>query len=59
MRESVWYWVRPLNSDPDYWIIAFWFKEGWARLGFENLCQDKDFEEIDERQIKRDESKNA
>lgn len=56
MRESGYYWVRPLNSDPDYWIIAFWFKDGWARLGFENkLCQDSVFEEIDERQIKRDE----
>jgi hypothetical protein len=54
MRQSGYYWVKIRGS----WLIAQYLGTGtgikWMLFGSNNYAKDSDFEEIDERQIKRD-----
>lgn len=54
MREDGFYWIRLLIS----WEIAYYSKSNnnWTIVGRMNRFNNSDFEEIDERQIKRDEN---
>jgi hypothetical protein len=57
MRESGYYWVKTRGT---WWMAQYLgLNKIWLLFGSDNIAKDKDFEEIDERQIKRDESKNA
>lgn len=53
-RESGYYWVNCKGE----WIVAQWDKSmnWWVITGNERLFYDKDFDEIDERRIVREET---
>ena len=51
MRQSGYYWVRIHGS---WWIAQYLgTNKVWLLFGNENIAKDSDFEEIDERPIKR------
>ena len=51
MRETGYYWVKKITG----WTIAYWYSnyKYWTEYSSEKLFYDKDFEEIEESQIKR------
>lgn len=54
MRECGFYWVRYASEGKGE--IAYWNGRYWELTGNENWFHDKEFSEIDEKQIKRDSS---
>ena len=54
MRPSGYYWVKRVHFG---WIIGQWshLQKVWTIFISDKIFDDLDFEEIDERQIKRDE----
>ena len=50
MREIGWYWVKL----DDYYEIGYWNKVFWTLTDSENHFEDNYFDEIDEKQIKRE-----
>lgn len=50
MRETGYYWVR-IDDD---WEIAFFFEKRWFITSTRNTYMDNYFQEIDEKQIKRE-----
>ena len=52
MRECGFYWVRYASEGKGE--IAYWNGRYWELTGNENWFHDKEFSEIDEKQIKRE-----
>lgn len=52
MREDGHYWIK-FKYHP--WQIGYFYENKWSIAGDQAIWRDSDFEEIDERQIKRDE----
>ena len=50
MRETGYYWVRIDNN----WEIAFFFEKSWFVTCVKDMQNDEYFDEIDEKQIKRE-----
>ena len=50
MRETGHYWVKLDNA----WEVAFWDGDGWFIIFGNNHYPDRHFQEIDEKQIKRE-----
>jgi len=52
MRECGFYWVRFLSEDNGE--IAYWNGVDWRVTASEDCYSNEDFDEIDEKQIKRE-----
>ena len=50
MRETGYYWGRVKN----YWDIYYWSGNFWYCFGEDNSWEEPFFDEIDEKQIKRE-----